>query len=160
MKIILLLNKIFLSSGIIASTVIMMLFVMTPAMAQIGVLSFQNPSVFDTLSGNPVNTINVDQLVQIGVDLENSQSPEQSFAYVVQIVNVSNNVEVDYQWIIGSLSTGTSFSPSLTWEPKSCGDFTANLFLYDNINDLNLLSAPLSLPLLVGGCVDDAKRQV
>ncbi|CDI06462.1 hypothetical protein [Candidatus Nitrosotenuis uzonensis] len=120
-------------------------------------LSFQNPRVVDTLSGNPVNTINVHQLVQIVADVKNLQSPEQSFAYAVQISG-SNGI-INDQWIRGSLSTGSSFSPSLIWEPKSCGNFTVNLFLYDDITNKNLLATPLSLALTVGGCTSDSSNQ-
>ncbi|MDH3312840.1 MAG: hypothetical protein OEM28_06795, partial [Nitrosopumilus sp.] len=70
--------------------------------------------------GNSLDTVSVDQQVQISADLANGQDREQSFAYLVQIQD-GNGVTVALAWITGSLSSGQSFSPALSWIPTQSG---------------------------------------
>lgn len=129
-----------------------MLLAITPAMAETTALSFENPSVFDVVSGNSVNTVTIDQQYQIKSDLTNPQTTEQSFAYTVQIMSVPDNAEAANAMLNGVLAPGEAFSPSMNWNPQSCGDFIANFAVYDNITDMNLQAEPLSMPITVDGC--------
>ena len=58
-----------------------MLLITSPAIAETTVLSLENPSIFDAVSGNSVNTVTIDQAYQIKTDLANPQTTEQEFAY-------------------------------------------------------------------------------
>ncbi len=93
--------------------------------------------------GNSLDTVSVDQQVQISADLANGQDREQSFAYLVQIQD-GNGVTVSLAWITGSLSSGQSFSPALSWIPTEAGTYTATAFVWESVDNPTALSPPVS----------------
>jgi len=129
-----------------------MLLATTTVIAETNILSFDNPSVIDIVSGNAVNTVTVGQQYQIRSDFINPQTTEQKFVYSVHITNVVDNTELSNALLEGVFAPGEEFSPSLAWEPVSCGDFIANFTVYDNIKDKNLLAESLTLPITIEGC--------
>jgi hypothetical protein len=93
--------------------------------------------------GNSLDTVSVDQQVQISADLSNGQDREQAFAYLVQIQD-ENGVTVSLAWITGSLSAGQSFSPALSWIPSEAGTYTATAFVWESVDNPTALSPPVS----------------
>ena len=93
--------------------------------------------------GNSLDSVSVDQQVQISADLANGQDREQSFAYLVQIQD-ANGVTVSLAWITGSLSAGQSFSPALSWIPTDAGTYTATAFVWESVDNPTALSPPVS----------------
>ncbi|AJM91244.1 hypothetical protein [Nitrosopumilus piranensis] len=93
--------------------------------------------------GNSLDSVSVDQQVQISADLANGQDREQSFAYLVQIQD-ANGVTVSLAWITGSLSSGQSFSPALSWIPTASGTYTATAFVWESVDNPTALSPPVS----------------
>ncbi|WP_428325846.1 hypothetical protein [Nitrosopumilus sp.] len=93
--------------------------------------------------GNSLDSVSVDQQVQISADLANGQDREQSFAYLVQIQD-ANGVTVSLAWITGSLSSGQSFSPALSWIPTEAGTYTATAFVWESVDNPTALSPPVS----------------
>jgi hypothetical protein len=93
--------------------------------------------------GNSLDTVSVDQQVQITADLSNGQDREQAFAYLVQIQD-GNGVTVSLAWITGSLSAGQSFSPALSWIPSEAGTYTATAFVWESVDNPTALSPPVS----------------
>ena len=93
--------------------------------------------------GNSLDTVSVDQQVQISADLANGQDREQTFAYLVQIQD-GNGVTVSLAWITGSLSSGQSFSPALSWIPTEAGSYTATAFVWESVDNPTALSPPVS----------------
>jgi hypothetical protein len=98
--------------------------------------------------GNSLDTISVDQQVQISADLSNGQNREQQFAYLVQIQD-GNGVTVSLAWITGSLSTGQSFSPALSWIPTEAGSYTATAFVWESVDNPTALSPPVTTTITV-----------
>ena len=98
--------------------------------------------------GNSLDTVSVDQQVQISADLANGQDREQSFAYLVQIQD-GNGVTVSLAWITGSLSAGQSFSPALSWIPTNAGTYTATAFVWESVDNPTALSPPVSTTVSV-----------
>lgn len=98
--------------------------------------------------GNSLDTVSVDQQVQISADLANGQDREQPFAYLVQIQD-GNGVTVSLAWITGSLSAGQSFSPALSWIPTQAGTYTATAFVWESVDNPTALSPPVSTTVLV-----------
>ena len=98
--------------------------------------------------GNSLDTVSVDQQVQISADLANGQDREQSFAYLVQIQD-GNGVTVSLAWITGSLSAGQSFSPALSWIPTQAGTYTATAFVWESVDNPTALSPPVSTTITV-----------
>ena len=98
--------------------------------------------------GNSIDTVAVDQQVQITADLSNGQDRDQDFAYLIQIQN-SDGVTVSLSWIAGSLSPGQSFSPSASWTPTSAGTYDVTAFVWESIDNPTALSPPLSIDVSV-----------
>ena len=93
--------------------------------------------------GNSLDAVSIDQQVQLTADLANGQDKEQSFAYLVQIQN-SEGVTVSLAWITGSLSSGQSFSPALSWIPTEAGSYTATAFVWESVDNPTALSPSVS----------------
>ena len=98
--------------------------------------------------GNSIDTVSVDQQVQIVADLSNGQDRDQDFAYLIQIQD-SDGVTVSLSWIAGSLSPGQSFSPSASWTPTSAGTYDVTAFVWESIDNPTALSPPLSIDISV-----------
>ena len=98
--------------------------------------------------GNSIDTVSVDQQVQITADLSSGQDKDQDFAYLIQIQN-SEGVTVSLSWIAGSLSPGQSFSPSASWTPTSVGTYDVTAFVWESIDNPTALSPPLSIDVSV-----------
>ena len=98
--------------------------------------------------GSNIDTVAVDQQVQITADLSNGQDRDQDFAYLIQIQN-SDGVTVSLSWIAGSLSPGQSFSPSASWTPTSVGTYDVTAFVWESIDNPTALSPPLSIDVSV-----------
>jgi len=97
---------------------------------------------------NSLDTVQVDQQVQISADLSSGQDREQAFAYLVQIQD-GNGVTVSLAWITGSLNSGQSFSPALSWIPTEPGAYTATAFVWESIDNPTALSPPVSITVNV-----------
>jgi len=98
--------------------------------------------------GNSLDSVSVDQQVQISADLANGQDREQAFAYLVQIQD-GNGVTVSLAWITGSLSAGQSFSPALSWIPTEAGTYSATAFVWESVDNPTALSPPVSTTITV-----------
>jgi hypothetical protein len=98
--------------------------------------------------GNSLDTVSIDQQVQITADLANGQDREQQFAYLVQIQD-GNGVTVSLAWITGSLSAGQSFSPALSWIPTQAGTYSATAFVWESVDNPTALSPPVSTTITV-----------
>ena len=92
---------------------------------------------------NSLDSVSVDQQVQINADLANGQDKMQPFAYLVQVQD-DNGVTVSLVWIKGSLSAGQSLSPASSWIPTEAGSYTATAFVWESVNNPTALSPPVS----------------
>ena len=92
----------------------------------------------------------VDKQIQIVADLTNNQNKDQSFAYLVQIKD-TNGVTVSLSWITGLLSAGQTMSPAQSWTSSVEGIYTAEIFVWESIDNPDALSAPLTLKINVKG---------
>ncbi|MGI0046561.1 MAG: hypothetical protein ACREBB_05160 [Nitrosotalea sp.] len=107
-----------------------------------------NPRIVDSF-GNAINgTVKTGQQIQVTADLANGQSTDQPFAYLVQIQD-GNGVTVSLSWITGTLSAGQSLNPAQSWTPSAAGTYTAQIFVWQSIDNPNALSPPLSTTITV-----------
>jgi len=107
-----------------------------------------NPRIVDSF-GNALTTVKVNQQIQITADLTNGQNRDQPFAYLVQIQD-GNGVTVSLSWITGTLTGGQSLNPAQSWTPTASGTYTAQIFVWQSIDNPNALSPPLSKTITVG----------
>lgn len=98
--------------------------------------------------GNSLDTVAVDQQVQITADLMNGQDRNQAFAYLVQVQD-ANGVVVSLAWITGSLTAGQSFSPASSWTPDMAGTYTATAFVWESLSNPTALSPPVTTTITV-----------
>lgn len=98
--------------------------------------------------GNSLDTVSVDQQVQITADLMNGQDRDQAFAYLVQVQD-ANGVVVSLAWITGSLAPEQSFSPAESWTPSAAGMYTATAFVWESLDNPTALSPPVTLDITV-----------
>lgn len=113
-----------------------------------------NNYVYGAIGGYSVNLENdeweavVDTQVQITADLTNNQDRTQSFAYLVQIQD-ENGVTVSLSWITGLLEPGQFMSPSQSWTPSNLGRYTAQIFVWESVDNPDALSVPLIIKINV-----------
>jgi len=88
--------------------------------------------------------VTVDKQVMIMADLSNGQDRDQKFAYIVQIRD-ENGMVISLSWITGSLASGQSFSPALSWTPISAGTYAIQIFVWESVDNPDALSVPLLL---------------
>jgi hypothetical protein len=98
--------------------------------------------------GNSLDTVQVDQQIQITSDLSNNQDRVQKFAYLVQIQD-KNGVTVSLSWITGELTPGQQLSPAVSWIPTHLGDYTATIFVWESVDNPTALSPPVSTTVKV-----------
>lgn len=113
-----------------------------------------NNYAYGAIGGYSVNLANdewealVNTQVQITADLTNNQDRVQPFAYLVQIQD-ENGVTVSLSWITGSLEPRQFMNPSQSWTPTSLGKYTAQIFVWESVDNPDALSAPLTIKINV-----------
>ena len=107
-----------------------------------------NPRIVDSFGNAITGAVKSGQQIQITADLTNGQDRDQPFAYLVQIQD-ANGVTVSLSWITGTLTAGQSLNPAQSWTPQSSGTYTAQIFVWQSIDNPNALSPPLSTTINV-----------
>ena len=97
---------------------------------------------------NSLDTVSVDQQVQIVADLSNGQDRTQEFAYLVQVQD-ANGVTVSLAWIAGTLEPAQTLSPSASWIPATSGEYTATAFVWESVDNPTALSPPVTTTITV-----------
>lgn len=97
---------------------------------------------------NSLDTVSVDQQVQITADLTNGQDKDQAFAYLVQVQD-GDGVTVALDWISGTLSPAQSFTTANSWIPTEAGSYTATAFVWESVDNPTALSPPLTTTITV-----------
>ncbi len=93
--------------------------------------SVDNPRLVNQLNSPVGNKIGVNQNVQIMSDVQNNQNIKQSFVYIVQIKDSDQKI-ISLGWFSGTLDANQIFSPSLSWTPEFVGEYTAEIFVWDD----------------------------
>ncbi|QUC64888.1 hypothetical protein NsoK4_00975 [Nitrosopumilus sp. K4] len=106
-----------------------------------------NARIVDSF-GNNISQVKIDQQIQIASDIANNNVVSQPFTYLVQIQD-SNNSVVSLSWITGSLETGQTFSPAVSWIPTSSGKYTATVFVWNSLTKPTALSPPVEFSINV-----------
>jgi hypothetical protein len=107
-----------------------------------------NPRIVDSFGNAITGAVKVGQQIQVTADLANGQARAQPFAYLVQIQD-ANGVTVSLSWITGTLTAGQSLNPAQSWTPSTAGTYTAQIFVWQSIDNPNALSQPLSTKITV-----------
>ena len=109
----------------------------------------KNPRLVNSFGEAIVQNVNTGQQVQITADVINQQSTDQTFVYIVQIVDGSD-VTMKLTWIAQiELNPHQSFSPAISWTPVNPGTYTAEIYVWDSIKDANALAPQTNLTIIV-----------
>ena len=107
-----------------------------------------NPRIVDASGNAIVGAVKVRQQIQITTDLANGQDCVMPFAYIVQIQD-SNAVTQSLSWITGTLDINQSLNPGQSWIPTAPGTYTAQIFVWDSLDNPNSLAPPMSTTIYV-----------
>lgn len=108
----------------------------------------KNARLVNAFGEKSSQNINVNQQVQVSADITNKQDKNQDFVYIVQILD-QNNVPVQLTWIKASFKSQQVFSPALSWVTDKPGTYTAQIFLWDSIQNADALAAKLEFKIIV-----------
>lgn len=109
---------------------------------------------------NPGNRIVMERVGSMAIDaatgedtlitatIKNVQRFDQTFAYVVQLVD-ERGVAQHIDWQRGSLSKGEYLEVSTSWVPEEKGSYSALIFVWSNMDDPMLLSDSVYREILV-----------
>jgi len=108
-----------------------------------------NDSLLKNTFGVPIlDNINTNQQIQISTDIKNNQEKSQDFAYLVQIKN-KVGIVVSLGWISGQLAPEHTLNPSLSWTPNEAGEYTAEIFVWENLQNQKALDNNSTLQIHV-----------
>lgn len=118
------------------------------ALTELERVSIVEPKLVNAFGISLGNNVNVDQQIQISADIINNQEKSQTFIYLVQVKNEENFV-VSVGWISGQLTPYQKFNTSLIWTPYQSGVFTAEIFVWEGLQNHNALSEYTMLQISV-----------
>ncbi|SRR5579885_91974 len=84
----------------------------------------------------------VDQQLNLQTSLKNVSQKNVNWVYVVQVVD-SNGAISDLNYATGSLVVNQTLAAALSWTPHASGTYKIQVFVWDNLRDINPL-APMS----------------
>ncbi len=96
-----------------------------------GGITITSPTMVDT-QGKPINDFHVGQQIGVQSTLTNNGSSEQKFAYMVQVLD-SNGATEHFESFSASMLSQQSFTASQVWIPKSPGQYTIQVFVWDSL---------------------------
>jgi len=119
------------------------------ALTELESVTISDPRLETAIGGAIGNDITVSQQVQISADVTNNQEKPQKFAYLVQIKDKTGFV-ISLDFFTGvELEPYQKFSPSLSWMPDKPGEFTAEIYVWDNLKNNNALSEYITIQINV-----------
>jgi len=81
----------------------------------------------------------VDQQLNLQTSLKNVTQKNMDWAYVVQVID-SNGAISDLNYATGSLVANQTLTAALSWTPHASGTYTIEVFVWDNLRDINPLA--------------------
>ena len=110
--------------------------------------TIENPRLENAFGIPIIDNVNVHQQIQISSDITNNQMKSQTFVYIVQLKNEEGFV-VSVGWISGQLTPDQKLNPSLSWTPVNSGEFTAEIFVWEGLQNQRALTENTTLPVNV-----------
>jgi hypothetical protein len=89
----------------------------------------------------------VDQQLNLQTSLKNMSGKNIDWAYIVQVIN-SDGAIVDLNYATGSLVKNQTLAAALSWTPSERGNYKIEIFVWDNLRDINPL-APMSIHSII-----------
>ncbi len=134
--------------GLVVILLVIASFTQVSALTELERTSVKDVRLKNAFGTSIVDNVNVNQQVQISADITNHQTESQNFVYLVQIKNESEWV-VSLGWLSGQLAPNQELSPSLSWTPSDSGEYTAEIFIWDDLKTNIALSDHIELSINV-----------
>lgn len=134
--------------GLLAILVITVSITPVFALTELERTSIIDPRLENAFGAPVLDNINVNQQIQISADITNHQTKSQNFVYLVQIKNDADFV-VSLGWISDQLTPNQELSPSLSWTSNNSGKYTAEIFVWEGLNNHSALSEYTKLSISV-----------
>jgi len=106
-----------------------------------GEVSTSNFKIVDSLGDNISSPV-VDQQLNFQTSLQNVSQNNVDWAYVVQVLDSTNSV-AGLNYATGSLLANQTLTAALSWTPHASGIYKIQVFVWDNLRDIDPL-APAS----------------
>lgn len=90
----------------------------------------------------------VDQQLNLQTSLKNSSDKNIDWAYIVKVVN-SDDAISDLNYATGSIVKNQTLEAALSWTPHTRGDYKIEIFVWDNLQDINPLAPMLTHEITV-----------
>lgn len=71
-----------------------------------------------------------------------------NWAYIVQVIN-SDGAIVDLNYATGSIVKNQTLAAALSWTPYTRGNYKIEIFVWDNLRDINPLASMLTHAITV-----------
>jgi hypothetical protein len=110
--------------------------------------TIEDPRLENAFGVPIIDNVNVHQQIQISSDITNNQMKSQTFVYLVQLKNEEGFV-VSVGWISGQLTPDQKLNPSLSWTPVDSGEFTAEIFVWEGLQNQRALTENITLSVNV-----------
>ena len=107
-----------------------------------------NPRLVNAFGEALSQNINTNQQIQVTADVNNKQSSPQNFVYLVQILN-KDGVVLKLTWISATLNPQQTLSPAISWSTADPGTYTAEIYVWNSVNDASALTASSQLKIIV-----------
>jgi hypothetical protein len=123
--------------------------------AMIGISSAYGYQEISTTDFRIVNSLGediaspvVDQQLNLQTSLKNSSDKNIDWAYIVKVVN-SDGAISDLNYATGSIVKNQTLEAALSWTPHTRGDYKIEIFVWDNLQDINPLAPMLTHEITV-----------
>lgn len=98
--------------------------------------------------GEDIRSPVVDQQLNLQTSLKNLDDKIINWAYIVQVIN-SDGAIVDLNYATGSIVKNQTLSAALSWTPHTRGNYKIEIFVWDNLRDINPLAPMLTHSITV-----------
>ena len=116
--------------------------VLTSQTHTIDKVAFGNTILADNL-GMPVQDPHAGQQLQVVSEIQNKQSYEQPFVYLVQVKDSAGTV-IWLSWFKGSLAINQKLDVSQSWLPSDAGTYTIETFVWKSLENSSPLAPSLA----------------
>lgn len=90
-------------------------------------------------SGEEIKSPVVDQQLNLQTSLKNQSLKNINWAYIVQVIDTDGKI-TNLSYETGSLVKNQTLSAALSWTPQSRGNYKIEIFVWDNLRDINPLA--------------------
>ena len=117
------------------------------AMAMNSNIAMTQPIMVDTFA-KKITSFHADQQIGVESTLTNNGQSKQNYAYMVQVLGSNGETEY-FESNSASILTNQTFTVSQVWIPKSTGQYTVEVFVWNSLSSAIPLTDVSHIPITV-----------